>query len=291
MIWKPMTLDEYAAFQRASGAKVVKIQDTWWTEARPFFFRPLFPFTAVTPRFDKYPIRALVGGVLHPVPTGVCGNSQMNLFLYDELKGYSIDKLGAKQRWIIKKGMDNFSARRITDLNLFVDEACRIYHSFYQRTGYFYKKERTRKDLFTSWAKPLFAYPQIVVMGAYHQEKLSAVDISYQVEDLIIDDVFFSDTESQPLRVTDFLVHTLRESAKSSDARFIFRGFPSGKQTLDESKLTRGCQILKMPAYCRINPVALSLGKAFMNESYRKLIAMTSFSDTRDDRTKVTKSR
>jgi uncharacterized protein YcgL (UPF0745 family) len=291
MTWEPMTIDEYAAFQRSSGAKVVKIRDTWWTEARPFFFRPLFPFAEINPQFNKYPIQSLLGGILHLVPSGVFSNSYMNLLLYDELKYYSTDKLSAKQRWILKKGLDNFCAMRITDLNQFVEEACTIYKSFYDRTSYFYKKERTNKEHFAAWAKPFFEYPKIVVMGAYHQDKLSAIDISYRVEDIIIDDIFFSDSQSQPLKVTDFLVHTLRETAKSTDARLLFRGFPTGKQTLDESKVTRGCKILKMPAYCKINPLALYVGKAFMNESYKKLIAITSFYDMKADKSQLTEAQ
>ena len=284
MEWEPMTVDEYAAFKRSGGAKVVKIQDTWWTEARPFFYRPLFPFTAVAPHIRQYPLQSLVGGVLHLVPEGTSSNSYMHMFLYDNLKEYSLEKMSSKQRWVIKKAMENFCARRLTDLHQFTEEASPIYESFYDRTKYFYRKDRTDKEIFTAWAKPYIDNPKVVITGAYHDEKLSAIDISYQVEDVIIDDVFFSDTESQSLRVTDFLVHVLRESAKYSDARSIFRGFPTGKATLDESKVKRGCQIVKAPAYCRINPVALYVGKAFMNESYRKLIALTSFSLDEGDR-------
>jgi hypothetical protein len=284
MAWEPMTIDEYAAFQQSGGSKVVKIGDTWWTEARPFFYRPLFPFAEVRPWLKRYPFGSLVGGVLHLVPEGVTGNSFMNLFVYDELKDYSIDQVGAKQRWIIKKGLDNFSARRITDLNAFVEEASAIYESFYERTKYFYKKERTNKESFIAWARSIFQHPKVVITGAYHQDRLSAIDISYRVEDIIIDDVFFSDSQSQPLKVTDFMVHTLREAARSTDARVLFRGFPTGKPTLDESKVTRGCKILKKAAYCKINPVALYVGKKFMNESYRKLVAITSFADHREVR-------
>lgn len=291
MTWEPMTVDEYAAFQISSGARVVKIGDTWWTEARPFFFRPLFPFTELSPKFRQYPMRSVVGGILHMVPAGDRGNSHMHLFLYDGLKDYSIAKLGAKQRWIVKKASENFVAKRITDLTRFIEEASAIYESFYERTRYFYKKERTNKDAFAAWAQSLFRHPKVVIIGAYHGDRLSAVDVSYRVEDIIIDDVFFSDTKSQGLRVTDFLVHTLREAAASTDARLIFRGFPTGKQTLDESKVTRGCKVLKMPAYCKINPLALYLGRIFMNESYRKLTAITSFSDLRDENPELTATR
>lgn len=282
MRWEPMTIDELATYQRACGAHVVKIDQTWWTEARPFFYRPLFPFAEIHPEFKKYPLQCLVGGVLHLVPAGSTGNTSMKLFVYDELKYYSLDSCNSKQKWIIKKGMDHFSARTITDRQIFIDSAFPIYQSFFARTSYFYKKDRLKKSVFAAWAKTLFDYPKIMITGAYHQETLSAIDISYQVEDVIIDDVFFSDTQSQALRVTDFLLHTIRSAAAASDAKCLFRGFPSGKQTLDESKLRRGCKIVKIPAYCRINPLALFVGKAFMNESYKKLVAMTSITDGDD---------
>jgi hypothetical protein len=276
MIWEPMTVDELAAYQRACGVHVVKVRDTWWIEPRPFFFRTLFPLAEIHPEFKKYPVQHLVGGVLHLVPEGVASNTNMKLFLYDQLKDYSLDTMAAKPKWVIKKSMENFQAKKICDLSEFIESAYPIYQSFYDRTQYSYKKERAEKAMFTSWAKALFDQPKITITGAYHQDQLSAVDISYQVEDLIIDDVFFSDTQSQSLRVTDFMVHTLRAGAAATGARFLFRGFPCGKQTLDESKIRRGCKIYQIPAYCKINPVALYAGKFFMNESYRKLMTITS---------------
>ena len=276
MIWDPMTIDEFAAFQRATGAHVVKIRGTWWVEARPFFFRPLFPFSEIEPNGGNYPIRSLVGGVLHPVPPGVSGNCCMNLFLHDGIKEYSLELLGSRARGPIKKSLENLRAARITDANSFTEEAYPVYRAFYDRTRYFYKSERTAKRSFLAWARSIFQNAKIVAMGIYHRETLCAVEISYQVEDIIIDDVFFSDTRSQQLRVTDFMVHTLREAARSTDARYIFRGFPSGKESLDQSKVERGCKIVRLPAYCRINPVAFYVGKAVLNSSYRKLAAMTS---------------
>lgn len=279
MGWDSMTVDEYATLQQACGAHVVKVQDTWWVEPRPFFFRPLFPFTEVTPRFRNYPARALAGGVLHPVPAGVAGNSCMHLFLYENPKRYSIYQLNPKHRQTVRKTCGIFEARRLTELARFVEEAGPIYRSFYQRTRYFYKKERVQEDLFAAWARPLFEQPKVVVIGVYRGEKLVATEILYQVEDVVIEDIFFSDTESQALQVTDFMVHTVREQARSSDARYIFRGFPTGKPSLDQSKIIRGCSILKLPACFKANPVALYLAKTLMNERYQKLLAITSFSE------------
>ena len=275
MIWEPMTIDELAAYQRACGVHVVKIKDTWWIEPRPFFYRTLFPLAEINPDFKQYPVQHLVGGVLHLVPTGVTSNTYMKLFLYDQLKDYSPEKMATKQKWVIKKSMENFTAKRITELNEFIEAGFPIYQSFYDRTKYSYKKERAEKAIFAAWAKTLFDFPKIMITGAYHQDQLSAVDVSYQVENLIIDDVFFSDTQSQGLRVTDFMVHTLREAAVSAEAKYLFRGFPCGKQTLDESKIRRGCKIYRIPTHRKVNPIALLVGKVFMNESYRKLMTIT----------------
>lgn len=275
MSWEPMTQDELAAYQRECGVNVVQVKGTWWIEPRPFFFRTLYPLHEIPPAVSNYPLQHLVGGVLHLVPDGAPSNSSMKLFLYDQLPDYAVESLPAKQKWVIKKSLENFTARRILDLDEFIETAFPIYGSFYDRTKYSYKKERAQKEKFAAWARTLFRFPKIMILGAYHQGSLAAVDISYQVEQLIIDDVFFSSTESQGLRVTDFMVHTLRNLATTSGARYLFRGFPCGKQSLDESKINRGCKIYRIPAHQRVNPVALYVGWLLMNESYRKLMTIT----------------
>lgn len=283
-MWERMTIDELAAFEKACGTRVLKVGETWWVEPRPFFYRPLFPFAAVHPDFSNYPSSALLGGVLHPVPLEPSGNSYMHLFLFDNLQEYRVEKLPIKQRQNVKKGMKYFSARRITDLDEFVEEGSKIYHSFFQRTRYFYKKERLGKDGFAAWARPLFEHRKVVVTGAYQEGRLAAVEVSYRVEDVIIEDVYFSDTESQVRQVTEFMTHTIREAAAETDARFVFRGYPSGKLSLDESKLLKGCKVAKLPARFLINPLVLMVVKNFMKESYRKFIAITTLSEIRSER-------
>jgi hypothetical protein len=60
----------------------------------------------------------------------------------------------------------------------------------------------------------------------------------------------------------------------STDARYLFSGLPTGKETLDSSKMMRGCKLLRLPAYCKINPFALSLAKLVMKDSYHKLLTV-----------------
>lgn len=164
----------------------------------------------------------------------------------------------------------------MTEAGQFINGAYEVYLSFYARTRYQYKKERFDRACFIDWSEKLFGDNRVLVVGAYRMGKLAAIDVSCQVEELIIDEIFFSDRESLDLKVTDFLLHTIRETAASSDAAYIFRGLPSGHRTLDESKLIRGCKVMRKPAMLWINPLALYTAKLFMKKCYKKLVGITS---------------
>ncbi|MRR06986.1 MAG: hypothetical protein EG828_08580 [Deltaproteobacteria bacterium] len=278
MRYQRMTIQEYALYQRSLGLKVEKRNDLWWAEVRPFFFRPLIPLAEVDPEATRYPGQSRIGGYLHAVPPAATANAQMNFFIYDNLQRYSLDQLKAKHRHITRKGIRNFEARRLPDAGTFIDGAYEIYRSFYARTRYQYKKERLDRACFIDWSEKLFGDDRVLVVGAYRMGKLAAIDVSCQVEGLIIDEIFFSDKESLDLKVTDFLLHTIREIAVSSDADYVFRGLPSGHRTLDESKLTRGCKVVRKPALLWINPLARYTAKLFMKKCYNKLLGITSFS-------------
>lgn len=271
MHWDRMTMDEFALFQQSEGLKVVQIGGVWWVEIRPFFFRPLFPFTVVDPRSAIYPAKTMVGGFLHLAPEGATANSTMNFFVYDNLKEYNLDALSRKRKKAITEGLRNFTARRITDKDEFVEMAHPVYVSFQRRTKYSYKDERLTRQGFSDWTDNLYRHEKVSKLGAYHEGKLYAIEVSYLVEDVIIGDTLFASDEGLRMQVTDFVYHTLRIAAADTDARYFFAGLPTGVTSLDQSKLTRGCKLLKMPACYRMNPVTLSVVKMFMKSSYHKL--------------------
>jgi hypothetical protein len=270
-----MTVDEYASFQQANGMKLTRIDGIWWAEVRLFFYRPLFPFVKIEPNSLKYPLSFSVGGYKHVVPSEENSNCRMNFFVFDNLQEYSLDILSDKRRNKIRKGEKHFSLRQLHDAAGFADEGYPIYLSFYRRTRYSYLKDRLKKEYFSKWAKTLFEHPKVLVLGVYQNNELCAASVSYFVEDIIIDATLFSDEESQKYQVSDFILHQIREAAAFTDAKYIFMGMVTGKRTLDDSKLMRGCNLVKMPAYYRLNPVALYFVKAFMKQSYKKINGLT----------------
>ncbi|UFS72169.1 hypothetical protein LPW11_08240 [Geomonas sp. RF6] len=280
MQWQRMTIDEYASYQRGVGKKVLKIDGTWWIEARPFFFRPLFPFTEIKPWSQRYPSRCIAGGFMHVVPQHGWSNSTMSFFLYDDLGSYSLAAVSSKRRRAATQGMKNFTAREIMDLDEFAETAYEVYLSFYDRTKYAYKQERVEREMFRAWSEGVYGSDKVVKIGAYHQGRLRAVEISYRVEDVIFGSTLFSDTHSLNLNVTDFLLHLHREGAAQTDARYYYIGLPCGRPSIDDSKVSRGCKVLRMPAFFKVNPMGLLAAKIIMPDSYQKLVTVTSRSLT-----------
>jgi len=272
LLWNPMTIDEYAIFQIAQGIKTIKIADTWWVEIRPFFFCPLLPYHKYLPKEIKYPFKAIIGGAQHAISVIKFANSTLQFFVYDNLQNYSLDILSSKRRNTIRKGEKNFYFKKINDISEFINNAFDIYSSFQNRTNYNYKEERLNIKYFRLWAEKLFSFPKVLILGVYHFSKLSAISISYMVRDIVIDATFFSDSQSQKLQVTDYVLHIIRSEAARTEAKYIVRGAPTGIKNLDNSKLKRGCKILSLPAYLHINPVAEFLLKIFMKKSYNKLL-------------------
>jgi len=226
MKWPQMTMDEYAAFYKDNGARLCQSGNTWWISVGPLFFRPLFPFLKIATDRRVYPLSSFWGGVQHLVPDPAQANCAMSFFVYEDLQKYDMSILKHQCRSNVRSGLKRFTARRITDLSEFVRQAHPIYLEFYQRTRYSFKKDRIYRHVFEKWAQTLFKNPKIAIIGAYHDNNLAAVDISYRIENVIVDATFFSGTAYLKLHVREFMMHTLRQAAAMTDATCYYLGAP-----------------------------------------------------------------
>jgi hypothetical protein len=156
MIWEPMTIEEFASYRSEEGMKLVKVDDIWWAEVRPFFFRPLFPFCEIRPGSRRYPLASSLGGRVHLVPASVPSDSRLHFHVYDDLKNYSPELLSRKRRKNLLASLSRFEVRSILSLEEFVDSGHPVYLTFFERTNYWYLKKRVHKDGFRSWAETLY---------------------------------------------------------------------------------------------------------------------------------------
>jgi hypothetical protein len=180
--------------------------------------------------------------------------------------------------------MKHFSISIVKDIEEFVHSGYTAYCSFYSRTPYTYKNERTDRDHYTKWARTLFRFPKVRILGAYYGGELSAIDISYLINDVLIEASYFSKKEHLKYQVLELMIHALRERAAiSANIKYIYKGTLTGLSGIDNAKLDRGCRIVSKPAFYRVNPVVLVVTKSFMKKEYGKLIGSLGSDGTQDD--------
>jgi hypothetical protein len=276
MAWQRITIDELSAFNKAVGEKILNCNGIWWQETRACFFRPLNVMEEINPNKISYPKRSLLGGIQHRTKQGDFSNSFLNYFIFSELENYSIDNFRSKKKWEVKKGVKNFIIKPVSDFEEFIEQGYEVYLSFYKRTKYNYKKGRTQKKYFVNWAKILFDYPKILILGAYQKDQLSAVSVSYLLEEHINYSTFFSKSEALSNNVSDAMLHYMRETAKEcSGVQAIFWGMLTGNRNIDYHKVCQGCKIVSFPSFYRVNPFILYYMKFFNKKNYLKLLGST----------------
>ena len=270
--WVPMSIDRYAALESAAGLKIIKQGDVFWREVRPFFYRPLAPFCAydeasTTRQFRKF--AAFQHGVLDGQPS----NSYLNSIVFDDLRNYDPGKLHRNAQRNLKAAQKNgLVAARLTDEKQFVEQGYELYLSFYRRAKYEFATDRTRKEGFAKWARALFQFPDMPIIGAFQGDQLLGFEMSCRIGDTVIRKTMVHSDKGLELRTPDLLLHYCRVAARED--RGIVLLYDSGLSTagIDEFKLRRGARVTAVPAYLHANPLLLALVKKFAQGNYQRLV-------------------
>ncbi len=270
--WQPMTLDEFAEYERGNGATVEKVEGVWWKAIRPLFYRPLFPYAKLDPGSVKPPAKSVFGGYQHAVIRPEGANSYLNPFQFQDIRTYSIGSVGKSSRKHIRNAARSLSVREITDPDYFIADAYPVYLEFYARTGYRWRKERTQHAKFAEYSRNLFAFPKVLIWGLYVGERLVGVNLSYVVQDVVFDASMFATSEALRLGASDLLWHTIRERASLvPEINCIYEGMPTGHPGIDHSKILRGCRVSALPACYRLNPLVHCVVKRFGKQALLKI--------------------
>jgi hypothetical protein len=263
---------EFAGFERILGQQVFPVRGSYWKRVRLLFYRPLLPFQEFEPGSAGFPFLAFLGGVQHAVPLAEQGNSFLNYLMFEDAQAYVLDSLDYNRKRQVKQAAKKFEVRPVSDINEFKEKAYPAYLSFLERTQYQYGSRRKDRSFFCQWADKLFKIPQAVILGGYREGVLNGVSVSLLVEGTLCYTMFFCDTESLRLGLSDLMLHSVRQAvAESRCANRIFAGLYKGGKGLDDFYLLRGCQLVKKPALLRLNPVAGFLLKCCWPAYYARL--------------------
>jgi len=270
-----MSVEEYADLESRLGARLEKVNGVWWRRVRPFFYRPLIAYQAINPAVCRPPLQSLLGGYQHVVPSDCEANSTIGSLMFTEAQEYSLDSLDSDHRRQVRTALKRFEVRNLTDRQAFKERAYPLYLSFLKRTNYRYLAGRARKTIFERWADLLFDLPAILKLGVFAGNELSAVSVSFLVEDTVIYATFFARSEAMNYHVSSLMLHTVRQSAAvRGDVRQVFVGMcKTGKnRSVDQFYLQRGCSVQHLPARLKINPFAKLLLRTFKPGLLQQLV-------------------
>jgi hypothetical protein len=248
------------------------VENVWWRRVRPCFYRPLLPF-------EPYDESSLVSpgswpaGFQHVVVDKRNSNSSMSWLVLDRIADYSLDALSHHRRRLIRKAAREFHVKRITDVAELQTSGYAPYLSFYERTRYRYRRDRTSRRHFADWAGMVTSHPKAIVLGGYDNRGLQAVSVSYPVEQTLIYATFFGHTSALKKNLGETMFHELRVAAAQQPAirEIIVRTYQGGTDH-DRYYLIRGCQLLRKPARIVVAPPLLPLLQWFLPNQFARLV-------------------
>jgi hypothetical protein len=252
-----MTEAEYAAYERAMGARVLEAGGVWWRQVRPFFYRPLIPFQALDPERVQPPRAARLGGFQHVVDDPARANSRITLLLFRRANEYQLESFEKKRRWEVRVALKNFQVQRLSEREPLAREGHAVYLEFRRRTGYSYRADREDPERFAAWVTAVVQTPKVLVWGAFEAGVLQAVAVGVPVERTLFYSTFFARERALKLHVASLMLHTARAHAAACDWAEVYAGLrKQGREAgVDEFYLQRGCEAVSLPARYRLNPL------------------------------------
>lgn len=273
VLLQQMSCREYAAYCAILGDTPRKVNGVYWSQVRPFFFRPLLPFLEYVPEAVFPPGGSIIGGFQFAVPTGVMANSRLNYRMFENADSYSLQSLDQKRRRQVRLASNQFSVKPFEDVHEFTAQAYPVYQSFDKRTHYRTGAWRRQASGFAKWASELFKIPKIVVLGGYDCNQLRGVCVFMCVEDTVVYATSFCDTESLRRYISDLLLHSVRViAARHSQVAQVFAGMCIGERGLDEFYALRGCKLVEKPAILYLNPLARGVLRVAAPSVYKRLL-------------------
>jgi hypothetical protein len=254
--WAKIDEVNLAAFEGLLGKPAIKVNGIYWRQVRPGFYRPLMQFRQFPVGGVSIPFWAAMGAAQYVVPSVNAANSCLNCMFFQHTRSYSLDELDANRNRQVRLASRRFVIRPISNVEEFRAKGHPAYVSFFQRTGYEYGAERLDQGFFSSWADNLFRIPEVLILGAYLDDELVGVSLTYLAGDVLCYATFFCTTDSLKLYLSDLMLHAIRSAAaRSPEIRGIFTGMFKGNKGLDGFYTLRGAKCVRIPTYLQINPL------------------------------------
>jgi len=270
-----MSDEEYVKLIKDEYLRIIRHDGVLWREVAPFFWRPVFHFLEYDVQDMHVPISFRLGGFQFPITEKSKANSTINYYVFENVKEYDVGLLSRNERKRIFKSMKCLEVKREYDFSGFVEKSYPVYHSFYTRSGYKYRRDRDHYNTYTEWAKKLFESGKTIILGVYSNNIMAGVLTMVYVRGIIILLSMFTHTKYLERKPSDLLYHAARMIAsKIEGVQFIYAGMMSEEKGVNDFKEMRGASLIKAPSYVYINPVVNKALKYCGKKYYRKILGL-----------------
>lgn len=226
-----------------------------WMRVRPGFYRPVQILQPLPERRPQLPLLARCGGAQWAVSDPREANSHLNLVVFTQAERYSPASLDKKRRWQLRQAQLHLRVREFSGPEEFSACAHPVYLSFQDRSGYQVGRARRDPLVFAEWGRRALALAGIRVLGAWHESQLTAVSVTYRVEDTVQYATFFCDDTGLKYYSADLMLHVAREMASvSPGVKRVSAGTWKKIPGLDDFYRLRGAEIAAVPARLHLNP-------------------------------------
>jgi hypothetical protein len=268
-----LSMAEYAHVKSLQGNKVSLVGSVYWTQVRPFFYRPLLTYASLKKDCVVQPCKAF-GGYQYVVENNASANSTISFRVFDECSAYSLDAQKREHRRMVRIAKNHFDVRPIRTADELKEHGHLVYLSFYSRTKYTYLSNRVQRNIFDEWVDTLFVCPKTIVLGAYAEGGLHSVSVCYWIDDVLLYSTSFADVVSLKRHANDLMLHVVRTLAADHEGiKKIVAGQYSGGIGSDQYDLSRGGKVERRPAHYVICPqLATTCLRILWPQRYRQLI-------------------
>jgi hypothetical protein len=271
--WENMNADSFAQFERLLGKSAFKVNDVYWRQVRPGFYRPLIQFKEYPTATTPLPRLAILGAAQHAVPQGERANSSLNCICFRDTARYTMATLDQNRNRQVRLALKQFEIRQVTSPDEVKRDGHLAYVSFFERTKYEYGSKRLDPLYFAKWVESLFQLSSVLVLGGYHEGKLVGLSVSFLVDRTVCYASFFCTTPALKSYLSDLMLHAVRSAAaRHPTVDEVFAGLYKGDNGLDRFYLLRGAQCIRKPAVLRINPFVKAALHLAAPKMYLKMI-------------------
>ena len=235
-----ITEENFAKEEKRLGKQVHFHDGVWWIKAAPFYFKPVHEYRPFARKsVGPHPLKALLG-YSHQVPDPAQATryKRMNILAGDDLKHYSIERLGGKRRNLVRMGTKNCRVGVLTRSDTLLEQMRLINISNAKkferaRDGGTFLPAKYYEQHASVWLEnisKLFGHQGHQFIGAFVDEKLAAYIDLIQVEDTWMISAVKSCDEYLEYRPVDALYFTtISRASQCGECNRVLNGGPDGE--------------------------------------------------------------